>query len=92
MDLEYYRKPIEGKCKPLIPVSNYLKGSIDLGLCLLGYHSILMQWLSEQAQPNWITDEGLELAGIKIMPEERLEINDEEIIAKPYFPNEGTLE
>ena len=92
MDLEYYQKPLEGKLRILIPVSNYLKGLIGLEGCLLGYHSILMQGLSEQAQPNWITDEGLSLAGIIIMPEDTPEINDEEIIEKPYLPNEGSLE
>lgn len=41
VDLEYYRDEIKGVERILIPISNFLKGKIDLGLCVNAYHHII---------------------------------------------------
>ncbi len=76
MDLEYYRKPLEGNLRSLIPVSNYLKERIGLELCLLGYQAIQAENFGQSSYPGWFTDFGLELAGIKEQKEARIWLDD----------------
>ena len=46
-------------------MSNFQKGNISEELLLCAYHQILMEEHSKDIMPNWFTDEGLELAGLK---------------------------
>lgn len=66
MDLEYYDKELTGVHRTLIPFSNYLKGEIDGGLLMSGYHQILTQGYADGSLPFNITDEGLRLAGMPV--------------------------
>ena len=65
MDMEFYPKRPEGAIRTLIPISNYLKGLIDLDLCVMAYHQIMMETMAEDAKVVDYMDEGLILAGLK---------------------------
>lgn len=65
MDLEYYEDKISGVFRTLLPISNYLKGELELDLCVKGYHHILMQEIVKKEKGNmYYTKEGLELMGV----------------------------
>ena len=66
LSLEYY--PVEkltGFNKALIALSNHLKGEIDDVLLARAYHYILTNEYANIIKPEYFTDEGLRLAGIK---------------------------
>lgn len=65
MNCEYYRENLIGKRRILKALSNFIKGSIDESLFARAYHQILMEEYVKDNMPNYYTDEGLELAGLK---------------------------
>lgn len=66
MNLEYYRDDIKGCVRSLIPISNFLKGEIDITLCALGYHQIQLELQKNEGLNHFrvIDEEGRKLAGI----------------------------
>ena len=65
MNLEYYRKKSAGTRRILTTLSNYIKGEIDLSLLLRAYHYLLNDGLTTKSKPQWFTQKGLYLAGIR---------------------------
>ena len=65
LNCEYYRDKFDGVRRTLNLISKFLKGEIDIGLCVNAYHIILSE---EDAKFNTqclcYTKEGLELAGL----------------------------
>lgn len=69
MDLEYYHNELLNEEKMLLPISCFLKGNIDIGLCCNSFHSIIMQLLAEGSIPKDCYSSDLK----------KLEINKKEI-------------
>lgn len=66
MNLEYYRDEIKGYQRTLIPMSNFLKGKLEITECLKAYHYILIDELHKKDRNSmYYTNEGLELMGLK---------------------------
>lgn len=65
MDCEYYRGEFTGKKRILKALSSYIKKEIDESLFAYACHRIMMEGYVNDLQPNWFTDEGLKLAGLK---------------------------
>ncbi len=85
MDMEYYPKKPEGALRTLIPISNYLKGQIDLDLCVRAYHQIMMETMAEDARIHDYMDEGLVLAGLKEPESVKIWLDDERTAPYGYY-------
>ena len=71
MDCEYYDGDLLGSQCVLIPVSNYLKEKISLGLLLQTVHWMLLDEYAIACIPCGYTKEGLRLAGAEMASERR---------------------
>lgn len=66
MDLERYpEEKLTGKKRILKALSNQMKGEIDAVLFARAYHQILLEESARESLPRDITDEGMQLAGLK---------------------------
>jgi hypothetical protein len=65
MNLEYYRGDMTGKRRILKALSSLMKDKIDISLYSKAYHAILMDEYAKSVAPEYFTDEGLRLAGLK---------------------------
>jgi hypothetical protein len=66
MDLELYpEEKLTGKKRILKALGNHLKGEIDAVLFARAYHQILLEESARESLPRDITDEGMQLAGLK---------------------------
>ncbi len=65
MDLEYYPYELTGKDKALLPISRFLKGDIDIGLCCNAFHNLSLADYMEKSMPRGYTDEIMKELGIK---------------------------
>ena len=66
MDYEYYPlEQIQGVQRILLAVSNFIKGEIDISLCLKAYYQIMLEEMTEKFPLGEFTDTGLKLAGIE---------------------------
>lgn len=65
MDLEYYRGELKGKRRILKALSSFQKGRIDIGLYSKAYYAILLDEFAKSSIPQYYTDSGMELAGLK---------------------------
>ena len=65
MDLEYYPYELTGKDKVLLPISRFLKGDIDIGLCCNAFHNLSLADYMEKSMPRGYTDEIMKELGIK---------------------------
>ncbi len=66
MDLEYYHGPYKGIRRILKPLSNFVKGEIELELFLYAYRIIVLEQKTEEIRKEfgWYTYEGMRLAGL----------------------------
>ncbi|MCR5636364.1 MAG: hypothetical protein K6F76_04205 [Clostridiales bacterium] len=65
MNLEYYNEKLTGPARTLIPISNFLKGKIDVCLCATAYHQIMTESYSRMYSFNRYSKRGLILAGLE---------------------------
>ena len=65
MDYELYRGKLTGKNRILKAISNYEKGEIDCELLATAYHRIMTEEYAKSIKAFYVTNEGLELAGLK---------------------------
>ena len=65
IDLEYYPYELTGKDKVLLPISRFLKGDIDIGLCCNAFHNLSLADYMEKSMPRGYTDEIMKELGIK---------------------------
>lgn len=65
IDLEYYPYELTGKDKALLPISRFLKGDIDIGLCCNAFHNLSLADYMEKSMPRGYTDEIMKELGIK---------------------------
>jgi len=65
MDLEYYPYELIGKDMALLPISRFLKGDIDIGLCCNAFHNLSLADYMEKSMPRGYTDEIMKELGIK---------------------------
>ena len=66
MNYEYYPlEQIQGEQRILLAVSNFIKGEIDISLCLKAYHQIMLEEMAAKFPLDEFTDTGLKLAGIE---------------------------
>lgn len=65
MDYELYRGKLTGKNRILKAISNYEKGEIDGELLATAYHKIMTEEYAKIIETYFVTDKGLELAGLK---------------------------
>lgn len=65
IDLEYYPYKLTGKDKALLPISRFLKGDIDIGLCCNAFHNLSLADYMEKSMPKGYTDEIMKELGIK---------------------------
>lgn len=64
-DREGYQGPFDGNKRLLVAISNFLKGEISLELVLTAYRKNILDEFSKDIRLNgWLTNEGLELAGL----------------------------
>lgn len=68
MDLEYYPYELTGKDKALLPISRFLKGDIDIGLCCNAFHSLSLRDYTEKSMSKEYID--------KLMEESRTKKNN----------------
>lgn len=68
MDLEYYPYELTGKDKALLPISRFLKGDIDIGLCCNAFHSLSLRDYTEKSMSKEYID--------KLMAESRTKKNN----------------
>lgn len=68
MDLEYYPYELTGKDKVLLPISRFLKGDIDIGLCCNAFHSLSLRDYTEKSMSKEYID--------KLMEESRTKKNN----------------
>jgi hypothetical protein len=85
MDMEFYPKRPEGAIRTLIPISNFLRGQIDLDLCVRAYHKIMMETLDNDARILDYMDEGLVLAGLKEAENIKIWLDDERTAPYDYY-------
>ena len=67
LDLEFYPVELEGKDRILRPVSEYLKGSVDLELLLNSYTVLLLETMHDELSKNYQREyvkETLQIAGL----------------------------
>lgn len=50
INLEYYKESLADSYRVLTPLSNYLKGKLEIELCLNGYHQILLEEISRKSK------------------------------------------
>ena len=65
MDLEYYPYELTDKDRALLPISRFLKGDIDIGLCCNAFHNLSLADYMEKSMPRGYTDEIMKELGIK---------------------------
>lgn len=65
IDLEYYPYELIGKDKALLPISRFLKGDIDIGLCCNAFYNLSLADYMEKLMPRGYTDEIMKELGIK---------------------------
>ena len=65
IDLEYYPYELTGKDKALLPISRFLKGDIDIGLCCNAFHNLSLADYMEKSMPRGYTDEIMKELGIR---------------------------
>lgn len=68
MDLEYYPYELTGKDKALLPISRFLKGDIDIGLCCNAFHSLSLRDYTKKSMSKEYID--------KLMEESRTKKNN----------------
>ena len=65
MNYELYRDKLAGKNRVFKAISNYEKGEIDGELLATAYHKIMSEEYAKIIETYFVTDKGLELAGLK---------------------------
>lgn len=68
MDLVKFTGELYGQERILIALSNFLQDKIGVELLLQAQRTLMMRDYGEDDDPNWYTDEGLELAGLANIP------------------------
>ena len=61
----YPPERLQGEQRILLAVSNFIKGEIDISLCLKAYHQIMLEEMVAKFPLGEFTDTGLKLAGIE---------------------------
>ena len=85
MDMEFYPKRPAGAIRTLIPISNFLRGQIDLDLCVRAYHQIMTETMAGDAKVQDYLDDGLVLAGLKDTDSIKIWLDDERTAPYDYY-------